>query len=122
EAAVVAASYAAFVGAFIYRELKFSALRGVLLSSLKTSAAIMFLVAAAVVSAWLITIADVPGLAASHLDPLIERKALLLIVMMLLVLVIGTVLDFIPTILILTPVFMPIVKHVGIDPVYFGVV
>lgn len=121
EAAVVAASYAAFVGAFIYRELKFSDLRGVLLSSLKTSAAIMFLVAAAMVSAWLITIADVPGQAASLLGPLIEHKTLLLIVMMLLVLVIGTVLDFIPTILILTPVFMPIVKQVGIDPVYFGV-
>lgn len=121
EAAVVAAVYAAFVGAFVYRELKLEHFRYVMLSALKTSAAVMFLVAAAMVSAWLITIADIPGQVAELLGPLIDNKTLLMLVMMMLVLVIGTVLDFIPTILILTPVFMPIVKQAGIDPVYFGV-
>lgn len=121
EAAVVAAVYAAFVGAFIYRELKLEHFRHVMLISLKTSASVMFLVAAAMVSAWLITIADIPGQVTALLGPLIENKLLLILMMMLLVLVIGTVLDFIPTILILTPVFMPIVHQAGINPVYFGV-
>ena len=121
EAAVVAAVYAAFVGAFIYRELKLEHFRHVMLNSLKTSASVMFLVAAAMVSAWLITIADIPGQVTALLGPLIENKLLLILMMMLLVLVIGTVLDFIPTILILTPVFMPIVHQAGINPVYFGV-
>lgn len=121
EAAVVAAVYAAFVGAFIYRELKLEHFRHVMLMSLKTSASVMFLVAAAMVSAWLITIADIPGQVTALLGPLIENKLLLILMMMLLVLVIGTVLDFIPTILILTPVFMPIVHQAGINPVYFGV-
>ncbi|TYB84759.1 TRAP transporter large permease subunit [Oceaniovalibus sp. ACAM 378] len=121
EAAVVAAVYAAFVGGFIYRELKLSEMRELMLSALKTSAAVMFLVAAAMVSAWLITIADVPGEVARLLGPVMDNKTLLLLVMVLLVLLIGMVLDFIPTILILTPVFMPLVKQAGINPVYFGV-
>jgi tripartite ATP-independent transporter DctM subunit len=121
EAAVVAAVYALFVGMFVYRELKIEHLRPALLAALKMSASVMFLVAAALVSAWLITIADIPGEVGAMLGPLIEHKMLLMIAMMLLVVVVGTALDFIPTVLILTPVLMPIVKQAGIDPVYFGV-
>ena len=55
------------------------------------------------------------------LEPLMDNKTLLMFVMMVLVLVVGTALDFTPTVLILTPVLMPIVKQAGIDPVYFGV-
>lgn len=121
EAAVVAAVYAGLVGYFIYGELKLPDIRPAMLSALKTSAAVMFLVAAALVSAWLITIADIPGEVARLLGPLIDNKTLLMLAMMLLVIVVGTALDFIPTVLILTPVLMPIVKQAGIDPVYFGV-
>lgn len=121
EAAVVAAVYAALVGAFIYREFKLEHVRPALLNAIKTSAAVMFLVAAAMVSAWLITIADIPGQVAALLGPLLDSKILLMLAMMALVVVVGTALDFIPTVLILTPVLMPIVKQAGIDPVYFGV-
>lgn len=121
EAAVVAAVYAAFVGAFVYREFKLEHLRPALLNAIKTSASVMFLVAAAMVSAWLITIADIPGQVAGLLGPLLDSKMLLMLAMMALVVVVGTALDFIPTVLILTPVLMPIVKQAGIDPVYFGV-
>lgn len=121
EAAVIAAVYAGLVGCFVYRELKLAHLRPALLAALKTSAAVMFLVAAAMVSAWLITIADIPGQVSALLGPLIESKTLLMLAMMALVIVVGTALDFIPTVLILTPVLMPIVKQAGIDPVYFGV-
>jgi tripartite ATP-independent transporter DctM subunit len=121
EAAVVAAVYSLFVGMFVYRELKLEYLRPAFLAALKMSASVMFLVAAALVSAWLITIANIPAEVGAMLGPLIEYKMLLMIAMMLLVVVVGTALDFIPTVLILTPVLMPIVKQAGIDPVYFGV-
>lgn len=121
EAAVVACVYAFFVGFFIYREIKIEDIRIALLSAIKTSAAVMFLVAAALVSAWLITIADIPSEIKTMLAPLMEHKTILMLAMMLLVIIVGTALDFIPTILILTPVLMPIVKQAGIDPVYFGV-
>lgn len=121
EAAVVACVYAFCVGFFVYREIAITDIRGALLSAIKTSAAVMFLVAAALVSAWLITIADIPTEIKAMLGPIIEHKTLLMVAMMLLVIIVGTALDFIPTILILTPVLMPIVKQAGIDPVYFGV-
>lgn len=121
EAAVLAAVYALFVGLFVYRELKLSQLYRVMLIAAKTTAVVMFLVASALVSAWLITQANIPAELAGVLAPFREHPKLLLLIMMLLVLVVGTALDFAPTVLILTPVLMPVVKSAGIDPVYFGV-
>ncbi|HLL12586.1 MAG TPA: TRAP transporter large permease, partial [Rubrivivax sp.] len=121
EAAVVAAAYSFIVGMFVYRELKFSQLYGLLLSAGKTTAVVMFLVAAAMVSAWLITVANIPTEVAEMLAPLMANKILLMLAMMLLIVIVGTALDFTPTVLILTPVLMPLVLKAGIDPVYFGV-
>ena len=121
EAAVLAAFYALFLGLFIYRELKLSQLYAVFLVAAKTTAVVMFLVASALVSAWLITQANIPAELGGVLEPFREHPKMLLFVMMMLVLVVGTALDFAPTVLILTPVLMPVVKSAGIDPVYFGV-
>ena len=121
EAAVVAAVYALFVATVVYRELKWSQLYAIFVTAAKTSAVVMFLVAAAMVSAWLITVADLPSQMIGLLEPLINNPTLLLIAIMLLVIVVGTAMDMTPTILILTPVLMPVVKAAGIDPVYFGV-
>ena len=121
EAAVVAAAYALFVGAVIYRELTLKLIYQCVLSAAKVSAVVMFLVAAASVSAWLITVANLSAELSTLLGPLVAHPTLLMVVLMLVVILIGTALDFIPTILILTPVLLPIVKQAGIDPVYFGV-
>lgn len=121
EAAVIAAAYALFVGTVIYGELKVQDLPHVILQAAKTTSIIMFLVCAALVSAWLITAANIPGEITRYIEPLIDQPKLLMLVIMILVLVVGTALDLTPTILILTPVLMPIIKQAGIDPVYFGV-
>jgi tripartite ATP-independent transporter DctM subunit len=122
EAAVIAAVYALFVGMFVYRELKVSALYGVLLSAAKTTAIVMFLVSAALVTSWLITRANIPAEITRFLGPVMENPKLLMLVIVLLLLVVGTVLDLAPTILILSPVLMPVIREAGIDPVYFGIV
>lgn len=121
EAAVVAAVYSLFVSLVIYRELKVSQLYEVILSSAKTTSVVMLLVAAAMVSSWLVTIADLPGQLAAILEPFMSNPTLLLLVIMLLIIMVGTVMDMTPTILILTPVLMPAITQAGIDPVYFGV-
>ncbi|MCW5663296.1 MAG: TRAP transporter large permease subunit [Piscinibacter sp.] len=121
EAAVVAAVYALLVSTLVYRELKWHQLTEVFVSAAKTTAVIMFLVAAAMVSAWLITVADIPSKMIGLLEPFMDNQTLLLIAIMLLVIAVGTAMDMTPTILILTPVLMPVVKAAGIDPVYFGV-
>ena len=121
EAAVVAAVYSFIVGQFIYRELKWNELYGLILSAGKTTAVVMFLVAAAMVSAWLITVANIPTEVAAMLSPFAHNQTLLMFVMMVIIVVVGTALDFTPTVLILTPVLMPVVLQAGIDPVYFGI-
>jgi tripartite ATP-independent transporter DctM subunit len=80
----------------------------------------MFLVGAAMVAAWLITVAQLPQQLAQTLQPLIDSPRLLMLVIMLIVLAVGMVMDLSPTVLILVPLFMPVVKAAGIDPVYFG--
>ena len=121
EAAVVAVVYSLFVGLFIYREIKVRDLYQIVLSAAKTSSIVMFLVAAALVSAWLITVANIPAQIVTLMQPFIDNKMLLMAMLMLLVMIVGTALDFAPTVLILTPVLMPLVRQAGIDPVYFGV-
>ncbi|PIF28011.1 tripartite ATP-independent transporter DctM subunit [Acidovorax sp. 56] len=121
EAAVVAAVYALFVAMVVYRELSFGQLAEIFQAAARTSAVVMFLVAAAMVSAWLITVADLPSKIIGMLEPFMGNQTLLLVAIMVLVMIVGTAMDMTPTILIMTPVLMPVVKAAGIDPVYFGV-
>ena len=121
EAAVVAAAYSLFAGVVIYREIKLNQLFGLFLRAAETTGVIMFLVSAAGVSAWLITAADIPSQLADMVAPFMGNKMLLTFVLMVLVLIVGTALDMTPTILIMTPVLMPVLRQAGIDPVYFGV-
>jgi tripartite ATP-independent transporter DctM subunit len=121
EAGVVACVYAFVVGAFIYRELPIKQLYPLLVSAAKSTAVVVFLIAAALVSGWLITASDVPAQVTALLQPFMGNPTLLMFVIMLLVIVVGTALDFAPTLMILTPVLMPVIKQAGIDPVYFGV-
>lgn len=121
EAGVVAAVYSLFVSMVIYRELPPARLFHVFVAAAKITSVVMFLVACAAVSAWLITVADVPGELAALVEPLMDNQTLLLLAIMVLIVVVGTAMDMTPTILIMTPVLMPIIKQAGIDPVYFGV-
>jgi len=121
EAAVVAAVYALLISMFVYKELSFKSIVPLFVSAAKTSAIVMFLVAAAMVSAWLITVANIPAQLIALLQPLLDSPRLLMMTIMIITMVVGTALDMTPTILLLTPVLMPVVKAAGIDPVYFGV-
>ncbi len=120
EAAVVAAVYTIFISVVIYRELTWSAFFKVLISAGRSTAMVMFLVGCAMVAAWLITIAQLPQQLADLLGPLIDRPRLLMLVIMIFVLLIGMVMDLAPTVLILVPLMIPIVREAGIDEVYFG--
>lgn len=121
EAGVVAAVYSFVIAVFVYRELKIGQIYDLFVTSAKITSVVMFLVAAALVAAWLITVADMPSKVVAMLEPLMQHKTLLLLAIMLLVLLIGTAMDMTPTILILTPILVPVVKAAGIDPIYFGV-
>lgn len=121
EAGVVCSVYALLVSLYVYKELKWSQVYSVVSAAGQTTAVVMFLVAAALVSAWLIAVADIPSEVIAALEPFMGSKLMMMIVMMVLVVVVGTAMDMTPTILVLTPVLMPVVVAAGIDPIYFGV-
>ncbi|OZI47799.1 L-dehydroascorbate transporter large permease subunit [Bordetella genomosp. 5] len=122
EAAVVAAVYAMVISLFVYREIKVRDLYPLFVSAARTTAVVMFLVAAAMVSSYMITLADVPQDLIALLDPVMDSPKLLMFALLILLTLVGTVMDLTPTILILGPVLMPVVIKAGIDPVYFGVI
>lgn len=122
EAAVVAAAYALFVGAAIYRELSFAAVYHCLLVTARTTAVVLLLASLAMVASYMITIADIPGQVGGWLSVLGDSPLALTAAMMVVVFLAGMVLDFIPIVLIFTPVFLPIITAAGIDPIYFGVI
>lgn len=121
EAGAVAAMYSLFVALFVYREMKVRDLFEVLFAAAETTAIVMLLVAASAVSAFLITIAEVPLMVVDLMQPLVDSPTTLLLAMMLFIMIVGMVMDLTPTVLILVPVLMPLVREAGIDPVYFGV-
>ena len=115
EAASITVFYALFIGLYVYGELKIAKIGEVLVAAAKTTSVVMFLCAAA-----MIAVANIPTAIASMLAPLMENKIMLMFAINIIVLLVGTAMDATPTILILTPVLMPIVLKAGIDPYYFG--
>ena len=122
EAGVIAVVYAIFVGFVIYRELKPADFFKGLISGAKMSAVVMFLAASALVSAYYLTISRIPNAITVALAPLVDNPMLLNFLLQLVIIVTGLVLDVVPTILIFTPIMLPLLKAAHIDLVYFGIV
>ena len=122
EAGVVAVVYALVVGLFVYREMKIKDVIKAFMSAAKMSAVVMFLAATAQVAAYVLTISRIPQLVTQSLHPLIEHPMLLNIILQIIIIAMGTCIDVTPTILIMTPIMLPLLKAAHIDLVYFGVV
>lgn len=121
EAGAVAAVYAFFIAMFVYRELKWSMMYGVLLNAGKTVAVVLLLFAASSVTGYLITLSDIPDQLLALLEPLIASPTSLIIAIMFINLFVGMVMDLPPMILIMVPLVMPILNAAGVDPYYFAV-
>jgi tripartite ATP-independent transporter DctM subunit len=121
EAAVVAAVYALCVCLFVYRTLGRTEDDGVPGQCIASDRDRAVPGGSGLRIRWLITVAELPAQLAAWAAPVIDRPMLLMFLLMAFVFLVGTALDFVPTVLILTPVMMPLVKQAGIDPVYFGV-
>jgi C4-dicarboxylate transporter, DctM subunit len=122
EAGAVAVVYAAFIGAFVYRELD---LKGILESAVHTSVItglVMFLIFTSFAFSWVITLEKVPETFSSYLLMSTNSTLVVFLLMNLFLLAIGTFLDPTPTILITVPIFLPIAMQFGIDPTHFAIV
>jgi tripartite ATP-independent transporter DctM subunit len=123
EAAVIAVVYAFLVSMFIYKELKLSMIPELMVKAARSTAVVMLVCGAATAAAYMITIAQIPKLLSDTLLRFAGDSPLLLMLFInILLLLVGTVLDLTPALLILGPMLMPIVLGYGLNPVYFGVV
>ena len=122
EAGVVACVYAWVVATFVYKKLPFKVFKAVVIKSAKSSAVIMMIVAACQALAMVITVARVPQTIAAFITSLSDNPTVILCLINVFVLLVGCFMDVTPAITILTPIFLPIVTGMGVDPVLFGVI
>ena len=121
EAAAVAAVYGAFVGFFVYKELKLKHLPKTLLSAAYNTTMIMFVVGAANLFGWILTNAQVPHMLAQSFATLTNSPLVFLMLVNVLLLFIGTLINASAAVVILTPILLPVALGLGIDPMFFGV-
>jgi len=121
EASAVAAVYGAFIGMFVYKDLKLKDFPKVLLSAATSTTMIMYVVGAANLFGWILTNAQVPHRIAAGFTAMTDSPFVFLILVNLLLLFIGTLLNASAAVVILTPILLPVALSLGIDPVFFGV-
>lgn len=122
EAAVISVFYALLISLFIYRSIKVRDIWSILVESIRTYAPILFILAASIAFSRVLTLMQVPQDISTWILSHFTNKIVLLLVINLFLLIVGMVMDTTPAILILTPILLPIVEAVGVDPIHFGVI
>lgn len=121
EASVIAVLYSLIIGVFVYRELKPKDILKVLFASGRSTAKIMYIVAAAGLFAWAISFARIPQTILEALMGISDNRAVLYAIMIVVLLIMGCLMDATPIMLITIPIFIPICKAVGISVEHFGI-
>ncbi|WP_028482312.1 TRAP transporter large permease [Pseudovibrio exalbescens] len=121
EASAVAVVYSLVLAVFIYREVKFTDLPGVILESAITSSIVLLLIGCSIGMSWAMAFSDIPYAIAEALANVSENPLVIMLVINLCLLVIGTFMDMTPALLIFTPIFLPVATELGMDPVHFGI-
>jgi tripartite ATP-independent transporter DctM subunit len=122
EASAIAAAYAFILGVVVYREIDVRRMPELLLRSAKTTAVVMLLVGTSQAMSWALSYERVPQTAGAALLALSDNPFVILAIINVLLLVVGTFMDMTPAVLVFTPILLPAVVGLGIDPVHFGIV
>jgi tripartite ATP-independent transporter DctM subunit len=122
ESAAIAVVYALLVTALLYRQLRWAEFRGAVVHAARTTGVILFVIATAAVFGWLLAYLQVPAAAVDFLQSIADSQRTVLLMIVVILLVLGMFMDLAPKILICTPIFLPVVKAYGIDPIHFGLV
>jgi tripartite ATP-independent transporter DctM subunit len=122
EAAAIAVAWAFFLAVILYRQVKIQELPALLLRCAKTTSIVMFLIGASMAMSWLLTYQEIPQSVSHALLSISDNKIVLLLLINVLLLFVGAFMDMTPAILIFTPIFLPVVTRLGIDPIHFGMI
>lgn len=121
EASAVAVLYALILGVVVYREVRIGDLPRIFLKASKTTSVVMILVGASQAMGWVLAYEQIPQTVSSALLAISENKIVILLIINLLLLVVGTFMDMTPAVLIFTPILLPVVTKLGLEPVHFGI-
>jgi tripartite ATP-independent transporter DctM subunit len=121
EASAVAVLYTLILG-FIYKEIRTRDLPKILLESSMTTAVVMLLIGASMSMSWVMSYENIPQDITTSLLSISDNKIIILLIINLLLLFVGIFMDMTPAVLIFTPIFLPVVTKLGIDPVHFGII
>lgn len=121
EASAIAVLYSLILG-FIYKEITLPKLPQILLDSSATTAIVMLLIGASMCMSWALSYENIPQDISTGLLSLSDNKIVILLIINLLLLIVGIFMDMTPAVLIFTPIFLPIVTKLGLDPVHFGII
>ena len=121
EASAVAVLYT-FVLGLIYKEITFKGLPQILLDSSATTAIVMLLIGASMSMSWVMSYENIPQDISATLLSISDNKIIILLIINLLLLFVGVFMDMTPAVLIFTPIFLPIVTKLGLDPIHFGII
>jgi tripartite ATP-independent transporter DctM subunit len=122
EAAFIAASYALVLGVFVYREISWRDLPRIFLDTVETNAVVLMLVMTASLMGWVLTRAQVPQQLGAWILGTTRNPLIILLMINIFLLIVGCFMEALAALIILVPVFMPVIQSVGIDPVHFGLV
>ena len=121
EASAIAVLYSLLLGMF-YREISFPKLPRILLDSCATTAIVMLLIGASMSMSWALSYENIPQEISAGLLALSDNPVVILLIINLLLLFVGIFMDMTPAVLIFTPIFLPVVTKLGLDPVHFGII
>lgn len=122
EASVVAVVYGFIVGVFVYKQINWQTLRTILVESVVTTSVILFIISAASIFGMILTREQVPQSIATALTEANISPMMTLLLINLFLLIVGTFMEAIAAIVILTPILLPVVTAIGIDPIHFGII
>lgn len=121
EASAIAVLYTLILGV-IYNQIKFKNLSKIFLDSSKTSAIVLLLIACSMSMSWVMSYENIPQNLSDFLVGVSDNKIIILLMINLILLFVGVFMDMTPAVLIFTPIFLPVVKSIGIDPIQFGII
>jgi len=121
EAAAIAIVYAAILG-FAYKTLSLIDFPSILLASAKTTAVVMFLICTSMAMSWLFSFESIPQMITGFLLDKVSSPIAIFLLINIILLIVGTFMDMTPAVLIFTPIFLPVVTQLGMDPVHFGII
>jgi len=114
--------YTFILSVVVYREVKWKEIPRILLDSTVTTAIVMILIGTSMAMSWILAYENIPQGVSAALVALSDNKIVILLIINIILLIVGTFMDMTPAVLIFTPIFLPVAKQLGIDPIHFGII